>query len=288
MYDANNFMTNPAGGYVYNGVQQPQQKFNNVLTPEQIKKLQQKGTEFSLAITEDEMLRGSCNHRNIDGTGDSLSFDPVTQEAYCTICGYKFRPVDASITPEEIQEDVNKIVDVLQTIKIMFVDLPPAAAMEFFPIIPLLEKVPKLFELAVKNMNKHEYNGWNYSNRNMGAMNMFNNLQNIFAGMNNYQAQPGFNPAFQPQAPAQPVFNPGFQPQAPMMAPQPAPMPQNGFGYPGAGLGMPQMGGYQPANNGFQFVPGQQPQQVPATTTEAAPAPAKPAEDVTVTKTVTV
>lgn len=284
MYDANNNF-NPAGGYIYQG-QQPMQKFNNVLSPEQIKKLQQKGTEFSLAITEDEMLRGYCNHRNIEGTGDSLTFDPITQEAICTICGYKFRPIDASIKPEEIQECVDKIVDILQTIKIMFVDLPPEAAKEYFPIIPLIEKIPKLFEVAAKNMNKHEYNGWNYSNRNMGAMNMFNNLQNIFAGMNNFQPQPGFNPAMgYPQA--QPGFNPGFQPQ-PMMTPQAPMQAQPGFGYPGAGIGMPQMGGYQPANNGFQFVPGQQPQQIPATTTAAEPAPAKPAEETTVTKTVTV
>lgn len=272
MFENNGMIGAPMmGGYNYQGMAQPVQKFNNVLTPEQIKQLQQKGNQFSLSVTEEDILRGVCNHRNADGTGDALTMDPLTGVAMCTICGYKFRPIEPNVSPEEIKEDVERIVDILQTIKLMYVDLPAEAANEYFPIIPLIEKIPQLFEFAAKNMAKHETYNWQYNNRNMGAVSMLNNLQNIFAG------NMGFNPAMQ-------------QPQQPMMgAPMGMggyPMMSNGFGYPGAGapMGNPALNnGYTPQTAGFQYVPGQQP-----APTVAPTAPEAPVAEATVTQNVTV
>lgn len=272
MFENNGMMGAPMmGGYSYNGMAQPMQKFNNVLTPEQIKQLQQKGNQFSLSVTEEDILRGICNHRNADGTGDALTIDPLTGVAMCTICGYKFRPIEPNVEPAEIKEDVERIVDILQTIKLMYVDLPAEAANEYFPIIPLIEKIPQLFEFAAKNMAKHETYNWQYNNKNMGAVTMLNNLQNIFAG------NMGFNPGMQMQ-----------QPQQPMMgAPMGYPM-SNGFGYPGAGT-VPPMGnpalnnGYMPQTTGFQYTPGQNPVQPVAPTV-----PEAPKTEATVTQNVTV
>ena len=259
------------GGYVYGGMAQPMQKFSNPLSADEIKRLQQKGQQFSLNVTEEEMLRGICNHRNAEGTGDTLVFDPITGEARCTICGYKFKPIEANVSPEEIKEDVERIVDILQTIKLMYIDLPADAAKEYFPIIPLIEKVPQLFEFAAKNMTKHETYNWQYANRNMGAVSMFNNLQNIFgAGMMAQPQQMGFNPAMgQPQM--------GFNPA----------MGQPGFGYPGASvpgaMPNPAFGGYAPQTAGFQYTPGV-PTAATPTVNEAAPV----APEATVTQNVSV
>lgn len=243
MFDGQN--NTMMGGYQYQGMAQPVQKFSNPLSPDQIKKLQQQAQQFSLAITEEEMLRGICNHRNAEGTADTLVFDPLTGEARCTICGYKFKPIEANVSPEELKEDVERIVDILQTIKLMYIDLPADAAKEYFPIIPLVNKIPQLFEFAAKNMTKHESYNWQYNNRNMGAINMFNNLQSIFGGagmpMGGYQ---------QPQQFAQPM---GMG--QPMMQPMGYPM-NNGFGYPGASMN-PAMMGYAPQSQGFQYTPGQ-------------------------------
>ena len=49
----NNGMNGNNGNFNYGGVQP--QKNNNVLTPEEIAKLQKKTQEFSLAITEEEI-----------------------------------------------------------------------------------------------------------------------------------------------------------------------------------------------------------------------------------------
>lgn len=182
----------PIGRFNYGGVgQQPVIKFMNTLTPDQIKMLMQNSEQFSLRITEEEMLRAICNHRNLEGTGDALTYDSVTGEAKCTICGYKFRPIEPDVSPDEIVNDVLRIEDILQTIKLMYIDLPAEASTEFFPIIALLDKVPKLFEYSIKNMAKHETNSWQWNNRNMGAINLFNNLQNMFGGMNGMNGMNG-------------------------------------------------------------------------------------------------
>lgn len=271
----------PMMGYQYAGFQgSPAQKFTNVLTPEQIQKLQQKGDQFSLTVTEEEFLRGVCNHRSADGTHDTLVYDSITGEARCTTCGYVFRPIEADCSPATIQDNVDRIIDILQTIKLMYVDLPAEAAKEYFQIIPLIGKIPKLFEFAAKNMSKHELSMWQYNDKNMGAMKMFNNLQGLFnGGMYNpqmaqpmgmgYQAAPMYNPQM-----AQPQMGMGYQ-AAPM---------GNAFGYPGAQMG------YQAAAQNYAYTPdpSQATQPVPVTVPTASAPEAKAAEDVTVTQNVTV
>ena len=133
------------GYYNYQGMApQAVQKFNNALTAEEIQRLQQKVQQFSLGITEEEYLRGVCNHRNAEGTADTLVIDPVTGKVRCATCGYEFSPVEPNMTPEELQDDVNRIVDILQTIKLLYIDLPADAARNYFQIIPMLEKIPQL------------------------------------------------------------------------------------------------------------------------------------------------
>lgn len=248
------------GGYQFNGMQNGQMpKIPNVLNAEEIKELQQQRSQFSLGLTKKESLQAACNHRTADGMQDTLVYDNVTGIATCTICGYQFRPVEAEATYETIKEASDRLVDILQTIKIMYTDLPAEAAKEYFQIIPLIGKVPQLFEFAAKNFAKHEYNGWSYNNHNMGGIAMLQNLSSMFGGgmQPNFVQQPQFNGyAMNPQ---QPVGYPnGMAPQMPG---------QNPFGYPGAStpmMGMPQMGapvqqpvagGYAPQTQGYAYQP---------------------------------
>lgn len=271
------------GGYQFNGMQNGQMpKIPNVLNAEEIKELQQQRSQFSLGLTKKESLQAACNHRTADGMQDTLVYDNVTGIATCTICGYQFRPVEAEATYETIKEASDRLVDILQTIKIMYTDLPAEAAKEYFQIIPLIGKVPQLFEFAAKNFAKHEYNGWSYNNHNMGGIAMLQNLSSMFGGgmQPNFVQQPQFNGyAMNPQ---QPVGYPnGMAPQMPG---------QNPFGYPGASapMGMPQMGapvpqqpvGYAPQTQGYAYQPNTAAPEAPA-------APAVAADD-TVKQNVTV
>lgn len=266
--DVMNFNQNPAfnmygsvpvptmAGYNYTGVA-PVKRQNN-LTNEQIETLMSKKNKFSLAITEEDRLRAGCNHRKPDGMGDAIVTDPISGACTCTICGYTFKPTTDDLSPEAIQEAQDKILDILQTIKIMYVDMPPAAAMEYFQIIPLIEKIKDLYQYAAKNMLKHNPNAWQYSDRNMGTMAMFNQLQSMFGS--------GFIP--QPQQamqqpygmPQQPYGMPPYgMPQQPSFGQPPyGAAPQaNPFGYAGAsqqGYNPQTMAGY--SYNPAQAAPG--------------------------------
>ena len=251
------------GGYQFNGMQNGQMpKIPNVLNAEEIKELQQQRSQFSLGLTKKEALQAACNHRTADGMQDSLVYDSVTGVATCTICGYQFRPVEADASYDTIKDASDRIVDILQTIKIMYTDLPAEAAKEYFQIITLIGKIPQLFEFAAKNFAKHEYNGWSYNNHNMGGIAMLQNLSTMFGGMQmpNFQQQP--MPQFNGYAmnPQQTVGYPnGMMPQQPNMNP---------FGYAGASQAMPNpamnmsapvqqpvAGGYAPQTQGYSYQP---------------------------------
>ena len=270
MFENNNQMNSnfggfPAGtGYQFNPGQgmQPVKQMNN-LTPEEIQQLVKKENQFSLQMTQTEKLRAVCNHRRQDGSGDALVEDPTTGLCRCEICGYDFKPLDAHTTTKEaLMGAVTDILDILQTSKLMYIDMPPEAAREYFQIIPLIEKIPLLFEFALKNYSKHEQqNPYAYNNHNMGAMQLFSMLSGALnggGGMGAYMQQPQ-QPMMQPGYGA-PINNPafaGYGYNAPMT---------NGFGYPGAGA-VPQ--GYAPVTNNYQFVPNQQQQVAPVANVQA-------------------
>lgn len=260
----NNFggMGFPQGtGYIYNGMQPTPQKINNVLSNEEIQQLTQKENQFSLQLTQTEVLRAKCNHRTADGLHDAITEDPITGICRCSICGYEFKPIDAQISPETIQESVNNILDFLHTIKLLYIGMPNEAAAEYFQIIPLIEKIPKLFEYAVKDYTKHEnINPWGYNHSNMSTLNLFQMLCGGSMGMGQ---QPYGAAQADPNA-AAPQFNYGQPQMAPGYSMPYGGMPTNGFGY---NYGMPMQPGYMPQTNGFQYNPAPQ-----AATTQAAPA----------------
>ena len=254
MFTNGNFNYAGAG---YNQVQQP--KVQSVYTQEEYNTLVKQENSFSLGITKDEYLRSYCNHRKLDGS-DSLVIDPLTGIASCTVCGYKFKPCD-DISIDEIQNEVNNVLDILQTIKIMYIDMPVDTAKEYFQIIPLIEKIPKLFDLAAKDMAKHDNNPWNYNTQSMGAMSVLNNIRGMF------------NNGYVPTATIDP--NQANNPYG-TMAQNGNPL-YNGFGYPGANQqmqmgGAPGVGGFNPAggyqpNPGYAFTPNPNAATVPTGTT---------------------
>lgn len=181
MFDTNG--NNSYGGYAFNqGNGKVGTKQSSTLSQEEYARLVKNENAFSLALSETDVLRGICNHRTPDGMSDSLVSEP-DGTVRCYICNYVFSPVDPSLTKEDIRDSVNLITDILQTIKLLFVDMPISSQREFFQIIPLLDKVPQLFELATKNFSKHEnYNAWGYKGANMNTMNMFSMLSNVLNG----------------------------------------------------------------------------------------------------------
>lgn len=264
--EQNTYFNPTFGGYgypMYNGTgaqftgvapqNVPQMK--NHLTQEEIQKLMQKENSFSLVVTETEKLRATCNHRlyapDANGKTDAITEDPVTGVCRCAICGYEFSPIDYSTNADTLKTAVNDVLDILQTIKLIYVDMPDDVAREYYVIIPLIERIPQLFERAVKNYSKYDnQNPYGFNNRNMNIVQLFNMMSGYLSG------QP------MPQQPMQqPMGNPYQQPMMPGM------MGSNGF---------VQQPGYMPNTMGYAYNP-QQVQQPQAP--QAAPAAATASTD---------
>lgn len=255
----------PTGtGFQYNGIQPnavPQ--FKNNLTDEEIQRLIQKENQFSLAVTETDKLRAACNHRDPKTGRDTITED-AEGNCTCYICQYRFNPVDSTMTKDNLFDAVKEVIDILQTIKMLYFDMPAEVAREFFVIIPLLEKIPELFDRAAKCYAKYDaVNMYGYNNKNMNTMQMYNILTGILNGGStpNYA---GYNMPTYDGFAAQQMNQQPFMGQPGMMS--------NGFVMQ---PGMIDPNVYAAQTNGYQYNPNYaQPQQNVAP--QAAPAQQAP------------
>ena len=228
----NNFAQPTMGtGYQWNPNPQQQTKQMNVLTADEIQTLMKQENKFTLALTQTEKLKAACNHRRADGLGDSL-VENADGTVSCQICGYTFKPVDPATSGEEyLNAAVAEIVDILQTVKMLWIDVDPQVLREYSQVLPLIEKLPQLYQIAVKNYSNHEnYNSWAYAGKNMSTLQMFSMLNGLLSGVGQQnqqftaapqQAMPGYGQPMY-QQPYNPAFNPfGYQPQAQGFAYQP-------------------------------------------------------------------
>lgn len=260
-------------GVMYNN-QQPVKR-TNPLTSAEINSLKTK-TPFSLAVTQDEVLRGICFH--VDENGNPVTVTNGDGSTSCPICGKKWNSNELSA--DEVQAAADNILSVLQTIKLMYLNFPEQAAREFYQIIPLIEKVPQLYKIAADNFRTYE----GYTNG------YYNGQPNPFMLFGQIAGGNGFGNAFQYQQ-TQPMYNQpmmnqpmyGAQPQ-PVAYNQPAmnpPMygaaPANPFD--AASYNAQPAGAYAPATpTGYAYAPGQ----AAAPVTQGQPvasaaAPAQPA-----------
>lgn len=224
-----------------------QAKMTQPLTPEQMKELRSTGSGFSLKVDPVEILRSHCTHKDNGNIALTRNNDGSST---CTVCGATFNLVDKE--PIEIEEITKAVLDVLQSIKTYYVDIPENYVKDYFTIIPYLEKLPKFYEVAIHNFAKYENGAFLNNNNSMYGFQMLNALTSpgygqIGNGMmggapmgqpNMYQPQPqqpmgGYmNPqmAYGQGQPMQPQvgYNPfgGVQPQGQPM------QPQMGYGQP--------------------------------------------------------
>ncbi len=238
--------------------------FCQTLTAEEMESLKQTTEEFTLGITNRDKLISICMHRDLNGKNTLVS-DPTTNEVKCLICGESFQLVDRC-SEQDIQNAVDNLLDILQTTKTLYVDMPSDAARSFYTIIALIKKIPGLYKISTDNFSKHENamnNAWGF-NAGGNMLGEFNALAY------------GFNP----------MMMGGFGMGQPMMQPQmggqvygqPMAAGGNPFGYnqPVA----PQVNpAYAPQMNGYAYSPAMAAPQAPAAPAAEAP---KADENVTV------
>lgn len=258
------------GGQYYGYNNQPQagmHRVKNLLSNEEINMLRQKVEQFNLNLTPEEQMKGKCNHRDQNGLLAITTGPDGT--CRCSICGEEI--VDRDYTEEEVTAIVDQTNNVLNMIKLMYGEMPAAAASEFYMIQPLLKKLPKLMTLAIANNAK--YDNINQMNRH-NNVNQFATYQGVMGGVGfgagvPYYQQPMYDPSVMNPNPM--MMNAQGMPQTQQVAPG-----QNPFN----AAYYQQQPGYTPQAQGFAYQPGMAPAQAPATQvaqpapTTNAPAPA--------------
>lgn len=223
----------------------PQARYTQPVTNEMSKMVLSSDDELSVKIGPIDKIKNMCTHK-FPGTQQLAlvecpnSGDPTLVQ--CRVCGERFHMVE---NPESanIKAVCDQLIDVMQSAKTMYLDMPEEFAKEFFQIITLVKRVPQLFDKAANNFSQYEvspnamtvYNG----------MNSFQQVGNVIGGYNmggimpNPGYAPGYAPNYAPQyapqyaAPAQqPVYaqqwttNEYGQP-VPVMVPQENPLMYN-------------------------------------------------------------
>ena len=224
-------------GMVPNQVAMP--KTGNWLSADKYALLQKGLGQFKMSVSDEEVARGQCNHYNLNGTS-ALVRDPNDGSYTCTICGTKFSACE--FTQEDVDNATKNVLDILNTIKVMYLSLDPSAALEYFQIIPFIEKIPQLYQIAVNDFKKYE--GVN------SFMPTQNNPFNFYAMLMG-QAPMGYAPQPAPMGYAPQAAPMGYAPQAGMSNAYGQPVPGFNPLY-GAPMAQP---GYQPAAQGFAFNP---------------------------------
>ena len=246
---------NPMGtgytpGYQYQQI--PQARCTQPLTAEQIKQLKNKAPAFTLQADPIDIMKSICTHKE---NGNFTLMDNGDGTVTCSICGETFSLLD--ISKEDVETATNTVKDVLQSIKTYYLDIPEETAKNYFPIIPLIDKIPQLYMIAMNNFKKYDGSNMVQQNSNPYGFGMLNMLTSPMP-MNGMYQQPGFMPQ-------QPVQMPGYMPQQPQMnyAPQqPVQMP-----------------GYAQGYNPFGYTPAPMAPQQPAAPAQAPAQQAAPAAD---------
>lgn len=248
---------NPQQGYYNQGMPQmyaplPSAKMTQVLSKEEMNELRQNSSAFNLMIEPIEFKRAVCTHKN-NGQITLLDVDGAGR-VQCEICQEEFTLVN--LDQDQVREIVDSFLSVLQTIKTYYLDIPEDYVQRLFKMIPLVKKVPGLYQIALSNWQKYNKddglmqgnNPYGFNALNMITGGMFGgNMMGMGYPQQQYPQQPQYvqqpqygQPQFQqPQYNAQPQYqNGGMSPF--MMG---APLPQQGM--------QPQQQ-YQPAPGNYQ------------------------------------
>ena len=176
------------------------------LSPEQLSLLNKGVSKFNLDVSAEDMAVCQCNHVRPNGQSALVPDNDGSTGYTCSMCGTHFYM--RSTTKEEVQNSVDYITDVLNTIKVMYLSLDPNLALQFFQIIPFLKKIPGMYEIAMNDLKKYDSVG-NFMDTS-GTANPFN-LYNTLTGTGYGAGYPGMA--------AQQNMGGGFQAQQPGMNP---------------------------------------------------------------------
>ena len=124
------------------------------MNQELVNELRQKVGGLNLMPTKEEYYQAMCTHRDVNTGNNVLVASEDGTELNCPICSAAFHSL--SMNESEVSEATETIVDVLQNIKMMYLDIPTEVCREYMKIIPMIEKIPQLYKIAAANYRQYE------------------------------------------------------------------------------------------------------------------------------------
>lgn len=237
---------NTYGPVGYTNAPKPNPRYTQPVTQEMSQMMLRDDDTLSVKISPIEHAKNMCTHKYPGKSAIALvesGKDDLGQIVTCRVCGESFHIImdDPKSIALDLQKTCDHLIDIMQSSKTMYLDIPEDFAKEFYQIMTLVSRVPKVYEKGFKNFNQYDYT---------------NQAQAVYPGMNSFQAvgqviggaaMGGITPMM-----GQP-YNPGFyQPQ-----PGYQPMPQyDQFGNP---ISYQQPAGYPPQPNAPMGPVGQAP-----------------------------
>ena len=209
-----NTFVNPVAGQTFAGAQPQNIKFTQPLTKDEAAELTKSDAMFSLKVTSQDINRGLCTHKypgtnkfsiaeTKDGTGDVV----------CTICGARLNPDD--LTHEKVVQIVKDFKNVMECCKLMYVNIPETVVRQLFTILPFVDKIPKLYDIAVENYSRFAPSANSTQDVYMQNSGLFNSFREITNG--GTMGYPMYNNMGMPQ-PQMQYPNYGYQqPTTPVM-----------------------------------------------------------------------
>lgn len=213
---------------------QPQQApvaiFNQLLTADEVARLQKRPSAFSTRLTEDEFLRAVCTHKDMN---NHVLLEQLSNGKHrCPICQAEFFVVDVNTSKEEIDQICGNMYDLLQTIKTYYGNAP-AVMKDFYMMVGFMLKIPNLWEMAKTYFNKAVGNDFKQSTSpdqsifsTLGTIMGPAALTGVVPGAGGYYSNPVYYqpPTVQAMAPQVPMQQPAMAPVPPgyAMVPQPA------------------------------------------------------------------
>lgn len=149
---------------------------SNPLTDEDLKLLAAvKKKPFE--ISPERSARAKCTHKAPAGKPNAGQIDGYSKDGgetwHCNVCQSDFKVVDKSV--EEIEALVQYLMDVFDTIKLMWLNVPPQIIQGMYSAIPILELVGEAYKAAkadwesANNQGKVYQTGSVYTNPGYGA-----------------------------------------------------------------------------------------------------------------------
>ena len=205
MYNNNNFGYGLGGGVNQN--MPPKIKPTNAISEQEFREMIKDGAgvKSSIQILDEDTKKAICTHRN-PATGESgLELIDSNDNLWkCKACGRLVNPL-TDLDQKYIQDITNAMINIMETIKISWQNVPVDIIQNYFAAEAIIEKIPLLGKQAQSFMNSaFNQNPYTVNNQQNNAFSVLNGLTNGINPMSGLFNQGGYQ---QPNQWQQPNYN---------------------------------------------------------------------------------